>query len=243
MALRPLHDHVVVKRIDPEEEVQGGIIIPDTAKEKPQEGDVIAVGPGLGRSQWGKQLFKKVIHAQHKSSKDPLLVIDADALSALTKDSVLPPRTILTPHPGEAAVLLRDINDPYVTAADVEKDRPEAARRLSNDFDCTVILKGAGTLIASEGELKYVARIVNPGLGTAGSGDVLTGIVAAVAGQFEMERSSYDETSLVEDEICAIKAAATGVLLHGAAGDRAVKGAEGRSIVATDILENIHPWG
>ena len=46
MALRPLHDHVVVKRIDPEEEVQGSIIIPDTAKEKPQEGEVIAVGPG-----------------------------------------------------------------------------------------------------------------------------------------------------------------------------------------------------
>lgn len=46
MALRPLHDHVVVKRIDPDEEVQGGIIIPDTAKEKPQEGEVLAVGPG-----------------------------------------------------------------------------------------------------------------------------------------------------------------------------------------------------
>jgi len=46
MKFRPLHDRVVVKRITAEEKTSGGIIIPDTAKEKPQEGEVVAVGPG-----------------------------------------------------------------------------------------------------------------------------------------------------------------------------------------------------
>ena len=53
MKFRPLHDRVVVKRIDAEEKTAGGIIIPDTAKEKPQEGEVIAVGPG-SRDESGK---------------------------------------------------------------------------------------------------------------------------------------------------------------------------------------------
>jgi chaperonin GroES len=53
MAFRPLHDRVVVKRLEGEEKTKGGIIIPDTAKEKPQEGKVIAVGPG-SRDESGK---------------------------------------------------------------------------------------------------------------------------------------------------------------------------------------------
>ena len=208
-----------------------------------QKADVIAVGPGLGRSHWGEQLYKRVICALDQSTKGPSLVIDADALSELTKNYVLPERIILTPHPGEAAALLRDINDISMTAADVEKDRPEAARTLSDHFDCTVILKGAGTLIASEGELKYVAHIVNPGLGTAGSGDVLTGMVSAVEAQCGGTRRTYDNRSSMHGRMNTVEVAATAILLHGAAGDRAVKRAEGRSIVATDILENIHPWG
>ncbi|HTK14352.1 MAG TPA: co-chaperone GroES [Xanthobacteraceae bacterium] len=53
MKFRPLHDRVVVKRLDAEEKTAGGIIIPDSAKEKPQQGEIVAVGPG-GRDEQGK---------------------------------------------------------------------------------------------------------------------------------------------------------------------------------------------
>ena len=53
LKFRPLHDRVVVKRIDAEEKSKGGIIIPDTAKEKPSQGEIVAVGPG-GRDESGK---------------------------------------------------------------------------------------------------------------------------------------------------------------------------------------------
>ena len=53
MKFRPLHDRVVVKRLESDQKTKGGIIIPDTAKEKPQEGEIIAVGPG-GRDESGK---------------------------------------------------------------------------------------------------------------------------------------------------------------------------------------------
>jgi chaperonin GroES len=53
MKFRPLHDRVVIRRLEGEEKTKGGVIIPDTVKEKPQEGEVVAVGPG-GRDESGK---------------------------------------------------------------------------------------------------------------------------------------------------------------------------------------------
>ena len=64
MKFRPLHDRVVVKRIDAEEKSAGGIIIPDTAKEKPSQGEVIAVGPG-GRDEAGKLIPMDVKAGDH----------------------------------------------------------------------------------------------------------------------------------------------------------------------------------
>ena len=64
MKFRPLHDRVVVKRIEAEEKSAGGIIIPDTAKEKPQQGEVIAVGPG-GRDETGKLIPMDIKAGDH----------------------------------------------------------------------------------------------------------------------------------------------------------------------------------
>jgi hydroxyethylthiazole kinase-like uncharacterized protein yjeF len=111
------------------------------------------------------------------------LVLDADALNALAGDTQLQQQlrhralrgrpTILTPHPLEAARLLA--TDSRV----VQQDRLSAARQLARDYDCTVLLKGSGTVIASPGQLPHLNPTGNARLATAGTGDVLAGALGA----------------------------------------------------------------
>ena len=94
MAFRPLGDRVVVKRVEEEAKTKGGIIIPDTAKEKPQEGEVVAVGPGA-RDEDGKRvpmdvkagdriLFGKWSGSEVKIDGDELLIMkESDILGVL----------------------------------------------------------------------------------------------------------------------------------------------------------------
>ncbi|ABS66414.1 co-chaperone GroES [Xanthobacter versatilis] len=96
MSFRPLHDRVVVKRIEAEQKTAGGIIIPDTAKEKPQEGEVIAVGAGA-RDEAGKLvpldvkagdrvLFGKWSGTEVKiDGQDLLIMKESDILGVITK--------------------------------------------------------------------------------------------------------------------------------------------------------------
>src|SRR6201989_2039127 len=92
---RPLHDRVVVKRIEADEKTKGGIIIPDTAKEKPSQGEVVAVGPG-GRDETGKLipmdikagdqvLFGKWSGTEGKLDAEELLIMkESDIMGVLT---------------------------------------------------------------------------------------------------------------------------------------------------------------
>ena len=172
--------------------------------------DVIAVGPGLGREPWGQQLLDAALAAGKPT------VIDADGLNLLASRDLRAPRnSVLTPHPGEAARLLGGV--PVV-------DRPAAARALSARFGNVVVLKGAGTLIAEAGELTGICTAGNPGLATAGSGDVLTGLIAGLLAQDHDLRSG----------------AAAGVALHAAAGDLAASRLAPRPLVASDIIR--HLW-
>src|SRR5256885_1050571 len=129
--------------------------------------DVIAVGPGLGRSPWARA----ALHAVLASGKP--LVIDADALNLLA-ESGAPAREdwILTPHPGEAGRLLG------LSAQDIQRDRLAALDRLIERFHGTIVLKGAGTLVGALGRTPGVCEQGNPGMATAGTGDVLTGAIA-----------------------------------------------------------------
>ena len=176
--------------------------------------DVVALGPGLTSSTWSEYMVDNVLDGSPQK-----LVVDAGALRLLGKRK-LPSGCIITPHPGEAGDLLDQSTE------EVQRDRVAAVRNLTQSLHCTAILKGAGSLIASNGESIGLLRCANPALATAGSGDVLTGIAAAVYAVIE----SPTETAL------------TAAVLHSRAGTDAVGEATNRSIVAGDLINNIRPW-
>ncbi|WP_078082772.1 NAD(P)H-hydrate dehydratase [Microbulbifer mangrovi] len=175
--------------------------------------DVIAVGPGLGRSPWSEQLLARAGRATAK------LVLDADALNILAGGRVLAgvqrDDWVLTPHVGEAARLLGISNEEVVA------DRVAAARAIQQKFSGVVILKGAGTLIAHSDGVDLI-NSGNPGMASGGMGDLLTGIIAALLGQ-GMQPAA---------------AARLAVWLHGAAGDRAAENGQ-RGLLATDLLPHV----
>lgn len=171
--------------------------------------DVVAVGPGLGRGAWGAALWARV-----RDGGRPL-VVDADALNLLALEPQRRDDWVLTPHPGEAARLLG------CPLAEVQADRPAAAHEVTARYGGVCVLKGAGTLIADAGRLWLCDR-GNPGMATAGMGDVLTGIIAALRAQ----------------GLHARDAARLGVWTHAAAGDDAAREGE-IGLMASDLFPHI----
>ena len=178
--------------------------------------DVIAIGCGLGDSKAAyKLLYEALIF------KSPL-VLDADALNVLSRNPDLQDdlRTrehpsVLTPHPGEAAHLLA------CSTAEIQADRVAAVQRLAQQFACSVVLKGADSLCAtSEGKI-FLNRTGNPGMSSAGMGDVLTGMIAA----FIAQGLSADNAMLLA------------VHLHGAAGDALAEQGITVGMTASDVTE------
>mgnify|MGYP002780694568 CR=1 FL=1 len=172
---------------------------------------VLAVGPGLGQGAWGQALFGEAI-----ASGKPL-VLDADALNLLAQHPLPLPQAILTPHPGEAARLLASDNGA------VQADRFAAAEALAQRYGCTVVLKGAGTVVAAPGEIPAVIGAGNPGMATGGMGDVLSGVVAA----------------LVAQGLPSFQAAVAGALLHSAAGDAAARVGGERGLLPSDLFPHL----
>ncbi len=173
-----------------------------------ERADVIGVGPGLGRGEWGRGLWE---HLQQTARP---LVVDADALNLLAERPRPGGHWVLTPHPGEAARLLG------VSAEEVEADRFRSAWELQRRFGGVAVLKGAGTLVhGGSGRPPAVCSDGNPGMATAGSGDVLTGVIAALLAQ----------------GLAAEEAACAAVCLHAAAGDRAALGGE-KGLIAGDLV-------
>lgn len=171
--------------------------------------DVIAIGPGLGRDAWAKSLLDAAL-----SSGRPL-VIDADALALIAGDhQALPLGSVITPHPGEAARLLG------ITTDAVQADRFDCAQALAERYGCIAVLKGQGTLVAARGERTRVVAGGNPGMASAGMGDALTGIVAALHAQ------GHD----------AFAAAWIGAVLHAAAGDAVAFRQGEHGLLASDLI-------
>ncbi|GAB3353277.1 NAD(P)H-hydrate dehydratase [Lysobacter tyrosinilyticus] len=172
--------------------------------------DVIAVGPGMGQGEWGAALHEAAL-----ASGKPL-VIDADALNLVSGvRAALPRDAVITPHPGEAARLLD------CTTADIQRDRFAAARELSTRYRCAVVLKGAGSIVASPDHVPRVIGAGNPGMAVGGMGDVLTGTIAALRAQ----------------GLSAFDSACAGALLHAAAGDAAADNGQ-RGLLPSDLM----PW-
>ncbi|MEO6066063.1 MAG: NAD(P)H-hydrate dehydratase [Lysobacterales bacterium] len=173
-----------------------------------ERANVIGIGPGLGQAEWGRRWMQSAL------ASNAVRVFDADALNSLAANPVrLRPDDVITPHPGEAARLLG------CTASDVENDRISAARELANRFGAICVLKGAGTVIADPDGRVALSPHAVPALATAGSGDVLTGII----------------TGLRAQGIDAWHAACIGVLAHAECGLHASARHGARGVLAGDL--------
>nr|MBL8410661.1 NAD(P)H-hydrate dehydratase [Dechloromonas sp.] len=177
----------------------------------------LACGPGLGVSLEASELLETAINLEH------LLVLDADALNLVASEGSLQlalaarnAPTILTPHPAEAARLLE------ASTAEVQNDRIGAARQIATRYCSHVALKGAGTVVASVDGDWWINPTGNPGMATAGMGDVLSGIIVALLAQGWP----------------ALSALLAGVHLHGAAADRLVANGIGPAgLMASEVID------
>jgi ADP-dependent NAD(P)H-hydrate dehydratase len=175
--------------------------------------DVVALGPGLGQGPALAALVARLVERLGVP-----LVLDADGLNALAgQTNILQKRsaaTVLTPHPGEFARLLGG------STGEVQAHREERAAEFADRHGVVLLLKGHGTLV-TDGRRLYRNDTGNPGMATGGTGDVLTGVIAALLGQ----------------GLDGFAAAQLGAWVHGTAGDR-VRDAVGEiALVATDLLD------
>lgn len=170
---------------------------------------VVVIGPGLGRRPWGQRLWSLVQNSPHP------LVVDADALYWMAQAGLKKDNWILTPHPGEAAMILDS------TIAEVQENRQNAAQMLLARYGGLSVLKGAGSLIISKDGLS-LCPAGNPGMATAGMGDVLAGVIGGLAAQFGASHRTVCQS----------------VLVHAVAGDRAAVQGQ-RGLLATDLLPHV----
>ena len=176
-----------------------------------QRADVVAIGPGLGQGPWRQAMLGAVLNCGKPR------VFDADALNLLAASGLrLRRNDVVTPHPGEAARLLG------CSTQDIQRDRFAAASSLQSRLGCTVVLKGAGSIVQAAEAPPAIIGAGNPGMGVGGMGDMLTGCIAALMAQGHPSP----------------EAALAGALLHAAAGDAAALDDGERGLLPSDLL----PW-
>lgn len=177
--------------------------------------NVVAIGPGMGAMTDTQDLVLDLL-----CDISCPVVLDADGLNALARDidilEARPGKTIITPHPGEMANLIGK------TTTYVQRNRIEVAVNFANYHNIIVVLKGDKTIV-TDGEYIYINKTGNPGMATAGSGDVLTGVISAMIAQ----------------GLNLFDAAQLGVHVHGQAGDIAANCLGEVSLIATDIIEHL----
>lgn len=176
--------------------------------------NAIGIGPGLGKDKHTAEGLKKLI-----GDFGGPIVFDADAINILAETKIwlefIPPNCIFTPHIKEFERLSHPTSNSF--------ERMELQKEFSKRHNCTIVLKGAHTCISSPQGICYFNTNGNPGMATAGSGDVLTGIILSLLAQ------GYSST----------QAAVIGVYLHGKAADLALQQQSYESLIASDIIENL----
>lgn len=180
--------------------------------------DVVIIGPGLSQNKETQNLIRKLVTKVKKP-----LVIDADGLNALVgkldifkKIKSFKNSIIVTPHPGEMAKLIKN------SVSQIEENRKRVAKKFANTYNVTVVLKGCNTVVADSKNV-YLNKTGNPGMATAGSGDVLSGIIGSFIGQ----------------KLNSFEAAKFAVWIHGVAGDLAAKEKTQVSLIASDIIDKL----
>ena len=175
-----------------------------------------AIGPGLGQNKSTQKFILKMIGQCPRP-----LVVDADALNALAHHLDALKKScgvrILTPHVGEMARLVK------INKSLIEKNRLKIAKTFAEKYNCVVLLKGHRTIVVDSKGNFYINHTGNAGMATAGSGDVLTGMITSFLGQ---GMSAFD-------------AAKYGAFVHGKAGDAAAKSKGKIALIATDIIDSI----
>jgi len=199
---------LMVRGLNPDSELADQLI---------DQASVIAIGPGLGQSDWGFGWWTRILNT------DKPLVMDADALNFLSRERVSRDNWILTPHPGEAARLLA------TDTSTIESNRWQAAEQLATTYGGVVVLKGSGTLVTelAPKQQTFVNTTGTPAMASAGMGDVLTGIIAGIVAQ--------------QFKLTLQEAAGLGVLVHGGAAETAAAGRT-RGLIATDVLQSLTKW-
>jgi len=178
----------------------------------------IGVGPGIGKKLETQQALFTLLNMINNRAPTNL-TIDADALNILSENTewlqLIPPNTILTPHPKEFDRLFGTSENGY--------QRHLKQIEMAKQYSVYIVLKGAHTSVTTPDGHCFFNTTGNPGMATAGSGDVLTGIIV----------------SLLAQGLSPLKAACVGVWLHGAAGDIAAEKMGQQALIASDIIENI----
>ena len=175
--------------------------------------DIIGIGPGLGTDDWAVNLYDQALASEKH------LILDADALNILSSEIHDRGNWTLTPHPGEAARLL------HSSVSNIQSDRINAITEISNKYSANVLLKGKFTLIkCPNSDFPFMITSGNPGMATAGMGDLLTGVISSFLGQF----GTND----------AAKVISVAAHIHSKAGDLGSEDGE-RGLIASDLLTYI----
>jgi hydroxyethylthiazole kinase-like uncharacterized protein yjeF len=199
LSFNPNHPEIMCHAVNAVAELN---ILCDTA-------DVLIIGPGLGQTAWSKMLWDIAIQTEKP------VVLDADGLNLLAEQSHLKAQSnwILTPHLGEASRLLKQ------SISAIKHDRLAAVAELQARWGGTIVLKGANSIVQAVTESPVLCPAGNPGMATAGMGDVLSGVLGGLLAQ----------------GFAVGVAAKLGVLIHAMAGDLAAKTGE-RGMIASDLM-------
>ncbi len=216
IATRP--EHAAIMNANCPEIMVHGITEVDALAKLIEKTNVVVLGPGLGQSDWSWSMWNYVYGLKKQLS----LVIDADGLNLLAqKKNVLTKKIsehwVLTPHPAEAARLLQQ------NTLDIQTDRLRAITTLQKKYGGVCVLKGAGSLVLAPQTSLMICEQGNPGMATAGMGDVLSGVIGG----------------LIAQGIPLADATALGVCVHAIAGDRAAKAGGERGLIATDLMPHL----
>ena len=201
---------VMVKGVDSGQDLKEILDVPN----------VIVLGPGLGKNAWAEQMMQQTFIACKK--RDLPLIMDADALNMMTslKLRVMAPhKLVITPHPGEAARLLKQ------NVKEIEEDRFKSAKKLSQKFNSITVLKGSGTIVCSNtNKLRLaVCESGNPGMASGGMGDILSGLIG----------------SFIAQGLGLTEATETAVALHSVSADIASLEVGELGLLASDVIETI----
>jgi len=205
---QPLHGYcpeLIWQPISAEQNVAAGIA----------DNDIIVFGPGLGTGVWAHKVWTEVKMLQNT------MVVDASAFSAMAADPQQKPNWIITPHPGEAGILLN------CSSANIQEDRFAAIRHLQQRYQATVVLKGSGTMILGVGGNIKICSFGNAGMASPGMGDVLSGLIAGACAQ----------------GLASEHAATFAVGLHAYAADQVALQSMNGVVLASSVLTHIQHGG